>query len=188
MNPLQTTWIEQSAVSSRVALLLRSTEAKLAFNRFVHFYNELYLFLLSFFYSGLTWGWRLQRGQKGLEGKIILYGQFTWGWRLLYKSLAFAIALHCEHHSWKWATQKCSAESILSSGSIQYINFENYLSHTFFQWAWLVKVWLGHFELFVKLSQIIDASEFTDSTRILVAPEEIWWVKLKKLVARKKLD
>ena len=35
MNPLQTTYWERSAVSSRVALLLRSAEAKLLFYRFV---------------------------------------------------------------------------------------------------------------------------------------------------------
>ncbi len=35
INPLQTTLIEQSIVSSRVALLLRSAEIKLLFSRFV---------------------------------------------------------------------------------------------------------------------------------------------------------
>lgn len=35
INPLQTTLIERSIVSSRVALLLRSAEIKLLFSRFV---------------------------------------------------------------------------------------------------------------------------------------------------------
>ena len=35
INPLQTTLIDQSIVSSRVALLLRSAEIKLLFSRFV---------------------------------------------------------------------------------------------------------------------------------------------------------
>lgn len=37
INPLQTTLIERSIVSSRVALLLRSAEIKLLFSRFVFF-------------------------------------------------------------------------------------------------------------------------------------------------------
>ena len=44
INPLQTTLIEQSIVSSRVALLLRSAEIKLLFSRFVfskHFHGPV---------------------------------------------------------------------------------------------------------------------------------------------------
>jgi hypothetical protein len=37
INPLQTTLIERSIVSSRVALLLRSAEIKLLFSRFVFY-------------------------------------------------------------------------------------------------------------------------------------------------------
>lgn len=47
MNPLQPTWIVQSTVSIRVALLVRSAEVNLLFNRFVYL-------LMNVFFSFFT--------------------------------------------------------------------------------------------------------------------------------------
>ena len=46
INPLQTTLIKQSIVSSRVALLLRSAEIKLLFSRFVFYKTSPPTFLM----------------------------------------------------------------------------------------------------------------------------------------------
>jgi hypothetical protein len=51
---LQTTWIERSTVSSRVALLLRSAEVKLLFNRFVQLRLDLFSFFCYSFTSGVA--------------------------------------------------------------------------------------------------------------------------------------
>ena len=51
VNPLQTTWIERSTVSSRVALLLRSAEVKLLYNRFVQLRLDFLSFFLHVIYS-----------------------------------------------------------------------------------------------------------------------------------------